>query len=107
MPADVKKVRKKTTKAKTAKAKPVKAKVVKAKVVKAKPVKAKPVDSSRDQSETIRIRLVRSVIGSSPRQRAVVAGLGLRRLNQVVERVNTREIRGMVDKVPHLVQIIS
>jgi large subunit ribosomal protein L30 len=112
MPADVKKVRKKTVKAKTAKAKTVKAKTAKAKTVKATAVKAtavkaKTVDSSRDQSETIRIRLVRSVIGSSPRQRAVVAGLGLRRLNQVVERVNTREIRGMVDKVPHLVQIIS
>jgi large subunit ribosomal protein L30 len=97
MPADVKKVRKKAVKAKT----------VKAKTVKAKTVKAKTVDSSRDQSETIRIRLVRSVIGSSPHQRAVVAGLGLRRPNQVVERKNTREIRGMVDKVPHLVQIIS
>jgi large subunit ribosomal protein L30 len=60
-----------------------------------------------DQSGTIRIRLVRSVIGSSPHQRAVVAGLGLRRINQVVERENTREIRGMVDKVCHLVQIIS
>jgi large subunit ribosomal protein L30 len=68
-----------------------------------KTAKAKSVDSP----EIIRIRLVRSVIGSTPHQRAVVAGLGLRRMNQVVERKNTREIRGMVNKVPHLVQIIS
>jgi large subunit ribosomal protein L30 len=69
--------------------------------------KAKTSEPSSSQSETIRIQLVRSVIGSTLRQRAVVAGLGLRRLNQVVERKNTREIRGMVNKVPHLVQIIS
>jgi large subunit ribosomal protein L30 len=55
----------------------------------------------------IRIQLVRSVIGSSKKQRAVVQGLGLRRLNQVVERLDTPEIRGMVNKVPHLVQVIS
>ncbi len=57
--------------------------------------------------EVICIRLVRSLIGTSPHQRAVVSGLGLRRLNQIVERKNTREIQGMVAKVPHLVQIIS
>jgi large subunit ribosomal protein L30 len=55
----------------------------------------------------IRIQLVRSIIGSSPHQRAVVQGLGLRRLNQIVERKDTREIRGMVAKVPHLVQIVG
>jgi large subunit ribosomal protein L30 len=69
--------------------------------------KVKTVEPPTDQSETIQIRLVRSVIGSTSYQRAVVAGLGLRRLNQVVERKNTREIRGMVNKVPHLVRIVS
>lgn len=69
--------------------------------------KAKTVKPPPDRSETIRIRLVRSVIGSTSYQRAVVDGLGLRRLNQVVERKNTREIRGMVNKVPHLVRIVS
>ncbi len=55
----------------------------------------------------IEIKLVRSLIGSSPRQRAVAAGLGLRRLNQVVTRQDTREIRGMVAKVAHLVNILA
>ena len=59
------------------------------------------------QPGTIRVQLVRSVISSSRYQRAVVAGLGLRRLKQIVERKDTPEIRGMIDKVPHLVQIIS
>ncbi len=58
-------------------------------------------------AEVIRVKLVRSIIGSTPHQRAVVAGLGLRRLNQVVERKDTREIRGMVAKVSHLVQVVS
>ena len=58
-------------------------------------------------SGAIRIQLVRSLIGSTLHQRAVVAGLGLRRLNQTVERQDTREIRGMVAKVPHLVHILS
>lgn len=63
--------------------------------------------SATSSPKKIRIQLVRSVIGSSPHQRAVVTGLGLTRLNQVVERKDTPEIRGMVNKVPHLVQIIN
>ncbi len=55
----------------------------------------------------IEVKLVRSLIGSTAHQRAVVAGLGLRRLNHTVERIDTREIRGMVAKVPHLVTILG
>jgi large subunit ribosomal protein L30 len=51
---------------------------------------------------TIRIKWVRSGI-----QEAVVRGLGLRRLNHVVERQDTPQIRGMVAKVPHMVEIVS
>ncbi len=59
------------------------------------------------QTATILIRYVRSAIGRSKRQKLVVRGLGLRKLNQVVERPDTREIRGMVAKIPHLVQIVE
>lgn len=69
--------------------------------------KSKKAKKTGESSGTIRIQLVKSVIGSNQHQRAVVQGLGLRRMNQVVERVDTPEIRGMVNKVPHLVQIIS
>ncbi|MCY3924554.1 MAG: 50S ribosomal protein L30 [bacterium] len=55
----------------------------------------------------MRIRYVRSAIGRSKRQKLVVRGLGLRKLNQVVERPDTRPIRGMVAKIPHLVQIVE
>ncbi len=56
---------------------------------------------------TIRIKLVRSLIGRTEKHRRIVHGLGLRRLNQVVERVDTPAIRGMVRKVPHLVKIVE
>jgi large subunit ribosomal protein L30 len=56
---------------------------------------------------TLRIKLVRSVIGNRKRHRETVRGLGLRRLNQVVERQDTPEVRGMVRKVTHLVSIVE
>lgn len=57
--------------------------------------------------ETIRIRYVRSAIGRPGRQKQVVLGLGLRKLNQVVERPDTKAVRGMVAKIPHLVQVVE
>ena len=56
---------------------------------------------------TVRVKLVGSLIGCTDKQRATVRGLGLRRMHQVVERVDTREVRGMVKKVPHLVAIVD
>ena len=55
----------------------------------------------------IKIKLVRSPIGGSKRQRLTVKGLGLKKLNHVVEINDTPALRGMVQKIPHLVQIIS
>jgi len=55
----------------------------------------------------VKIKLVRSVIGTTRHQRQVVLGLGLRRINHTVEREDTPEIRGMIDKVSHLVQIVE
>ncbi len=55
----------------------------------------------------LKIQYVRSGIGRPKSQKLVVLGLGLRKLNQVVERPDTPQIRGMVAKIPHLVQIIE
>ena len=55
----------------------------------------------------IRIQYVRSAIGCPGHQKQVLRGLGLRRLNQVVERVDGPEIRGMVAKIPHLVNVLD
>lgn len=54
---------------------------------------------------TLRITLVRSVIGRPPDQEATVRSLGLRKLHQTVERPDTPDVRGMVTKVRHLVTV--
>lgn len=55
----------------------------------------------------IRIKWVRSGIGFTYRQKEMVRSLGLRRLNQVVERPDTPQIRGLVARIPHLVTIVD
>lgn len=49
---------------------------------------------------------MRSGIGFSYRQKEMVRSLGLRRLNQVVERPDTPQIRGLVARIPHLVEVV-
>ncbi len=54
---------------------------------------------------TLRVTLRRSLIGRTPRQRATVRALGLRRIRHTVEHPDRPEIRGMIAKVPHLVEV--
>jgi large subunit ribosomal protein L30 len=53
----------------------------------------------------IAVRWVRSTIGRDPRQRATLRGLGLRRLNHRVELEDSPSVRGMIDKVKHLIAV--
>ena len=53
----------------------------------------------------IRVTLVKSPIGYSQRQKGTVRALGLRRMNQAVVHVDTPVIRGMLNKVSHLVEV--
>ena len=62
---------------------------------------------SEKAQRTIRIKWVRSGIGFSYRQKRIVRSLGLKRLNQEVERPDTPQIRGLVAKVSHLVKIVG
>jgi large subunit ribosomal protein L30 len=55
----------------------------------------------------IKIKLVRSPICTPMKHKDIVKGLGLKKLNQVVERPDTPAIRGMVNKVPHLVTVVK
>lgn len=57
--------------------------------------------------QKIRIKWVRSGIGFSYRAKEMIRSLGLRRLNQVVERPETPQVRGLVAKIPHLVEIVN
>ncbi len=53
----------------------------------------------------ITVTLKKSVIGYPRDQRGTVAGLGLRKLHQTVEHEDTATIRGMVNKISHLVEV--
>ncbi|MGH8459335.1 MAG: 50S ribosomal protein L30 [Nevskiales bacterium] len=53
------------------------------------------------------MKWVRSWICCTEKQRETVRGLGLRRLNQVVERQDTPAVRGLVKAIPHLVEIVE
>ena len=57
------------------------------------------------QEKKLRITLVKSAIGYSQRQKGTVRALGLRRMNQTVEHVDTPVLRGMLAKVSHLVRV--
>ena len=53
----------------------------------------------------VRITLVKSGIGHSPRHKATIRALGLRKMHQTVEHVDSLSLRGMLSKVNHLVRI--
>ena len=53
----------------------------------------------------LEITLTKSVIGAKPAQRKTVEALGLRKLNQTVEHQDNVAIRGMINKVSHLVTV--
>ncbi len=57
-------------------------------------------------NKTVKVKLVRSVIGTRTDHRATVRGLGLRRLNSVNELQDTPAVRGMINKVAYLVQVL-
>ena len=58
-------------------------------------------------AKRIRVKQVKSEIGYDRRQRATLRGLGIRRLHQVVEVEDTPSVRGMINKVGHLVTVLE
>lgn len=62
---------------------------------------------AKTQAKKINIKLIKSLIGASDAQKKVVKSLGLSKINQVVEHFNSPTIMGMVNKIPHLVQIVE
>jgi large subunit ribosomal protein L30 len=57
--------------------------------------------------KTMKLKWVRSAIQAPTKHKVVIKGLGFTRLNQVIEREDTPSIRGMVAKVPHLVEYVK
>ena len=71
-----------------------------------KTVKKTAVKKKRTSKKKIlKLKLVKSLIGSTKRQRETVKGLGLRKIRHRVELQDTPEIRGMVKKVLHLLEV--
>ena len=55
--------------------------------------------------KTIKVTLVKSVIGTRPEHRACVRGLGLRRINHTVEVADTPSNRGMINHASYLLKV--
>ena len=58
-------------------------------------------------ANTIKVQLVKGLIGTRRDHRATVRGLGLRRINSVSELQDTPSVRGMINKVSYLVKVVS
>jgi large subunit ribosomal protein L30 len=56
-------------------------------------------------AKKIKITLVKSGIARPGKHKAILIGLGLKKLNRSVLRQDTPEIRGMISKISHLVQV--
>ena len=56
---------------------------------------------------TIKVKLIKSPVGKPESQRKVVEALGFRKVNQVIEKNDTPQIRGMINKINYMVEIID
>lgn len=57
--------------------------------------------------KTVTVKLVRSPIGCKVDHRATVRGLGLRKMNSTSTLVDTVEVRGMINKISYLVEVLA
>ena len=55
--------------------------------------------------ETVKVTLVRSPIGSLPKHKLCLQGLGLRRMRQTVEVEDTPAVRGMINKISYMLAV--
>jgi len=61
--------------------------------------------AEKQHAKVIRIKLVRSPIGYTENQKRTVKALGLRKLNQVVEKEDSPAVRGMINTVSHMLEV--
>jgi len=64
-------------------------------------------ETTNESQAKIRIQYYRSFIAAPKTHKSIVRSLGLRKLNQIVERPDTDAMRGAVAKVPHLLRIVE
>ncbi len=77
--------------------------MVEAKTTETKPAAKKP--AAKKVTSMIKITQVKSGIGYQGRQKRVLAGLGLGKIGRTVTRKDDEYIRGMVNKISHLVRV--
>jgi large subunit ribosomal protein L30 len=65
------------------------------------------MSAKKADTKTIRIRQIRSGIGCPVEMRETLEALGLGKLHRVTERVDSKEVRGMIAKIPHLVEVVD
>lgn len=64
-------------------------------------------EENQENGGTIKIQYYKSMIGYSKKQKAVIKSLGITKLNQTIQRPDNPSMRGMVEKVPHLLRIVE
>ena len=64
-------------------------------------------ETTNESQAMIRIQYYRSFIAAPKTHKSIVRSLGLRKLNQIVERPDSDAMRGAVAKVPHLLRIVE
>ena len=60
-----------------------------------------------DQKKSVRVKQIRSGIGCPREMRETLKALGLGKMNRIAERPDTKEVRGMINKIPHLVEVVE
>ncbi len=64
-------------------------------------------EEKQESGGKIKIQYYRSVIGFSKKQKTIIKSLGITKLNQTIERPDNASMRGIVEKVPHLLRIVE
>ena len=60
-----------------------------------------------EESKKLRVKQIRSGIGCPRYMRETLKSLGLGKMHRVAERPDTREVRGMIARIPHLVEVVE
>ena len=66
-----------------------------------------PRKKKSHSAKTIHVRQIRSGIGCPRAMRETLKALGLGKMHRVAERADTKEVRGMIAKIPHLVEVVE
>ena len=60
---------------------------------------------NKETAKKLKITLIKSTIGQVPKNRATIAAMGLRKINQTVELPDNASTRGQIQRVRHMVKV--